>query len=125
MVNKTSRPSTAESNSHSDRHEAASHPPHLAGIMVQNAFTDMYRDVAFKGGVLHPNLLEGMNEIYLAHGNAENSRVLSLKEACERYPFYNEFWEEYRANVEEITCPLYMITSFADNGIHTPESIRG
>ena len=93
--------------------------------MVQDALTDFYRDVAFKGGVLHRNFVEGLNEIYLAHGNAPGSLVTDIAAACEKYPYYNDFWKQHTARIENIICPLYLITSFADNGVHTPGSIRG
>lgn len=93
--------------------------------MVQDALTDMYRDVAFKGGVLHKNFLECLNQIYLAHGNAKGSLVTDVAAASEKYPYYNEFWERHTAGIEKIVCPVYVITRFPDNGVHTLGSIQG
>ena len=109
------------------RQAASNRPPHLGGIIVQDASTDMYRDVAFKGGILHKNFMTLLNDFYLAHGNDVGSRVVALSKACETSPFYDDFWKEWTSvsNIAKITCPVYVITSLADNGIHTPGSIRG
>lgn len=107
------------------RHAASCRPPHLRGIIVQDGFTDFYREVAFKGGIIHKNFLEGVNKIYLAHGNKEGSAVIDLLQAAEEHPHYDAFWRLFSADVEKITCPVYLISSLADNGVHTPGSIRG
>lgn len=107
------------------RQTAATRPPHLAGIMVQNGYTDLYREVAYKGGVAHPNFMRAMNNIYLPHGNRKDGKVLDFEKAYKQYPYDNDFWTEYTANIENIACPVYVIASLADNGIHTPGSIRG
>lgn len=104
---------------------AANRPPHLCGIMVQDAFTDFYREVAFKGGVYHGNFIDDLTKVYCPHGNAEKSLMVSLPQACQKYPHYNDFWRLYTADIEKIECPVYLITSLADNGVHTPGSIRG
>ncbi|SPJ90358.1 uncharacterized protein FTOL_13239 [Fusarium torulosum] len=104
---------------------ASLRPPHLAAIMVQDGYTDLYRELAYKGGVPHKNFMELLTTSYMAHGNNERSPVIDLGEACERYPFFNEFWEMHSSDTKSITCAVYVISSLADNGIHTPGSIRG
>lgn len=74
---------------------------------------------------MHQNFMDSLNEVYLAHGNAKASRAVELGAVYKDRPYYDEFWEEHTANVENIVCPLYVITSLADNVIHTPGSIGG
>jgi predicted acyl esterase len=95
---------------HFYRQVAALRPPHLSGILVQDGYTDLYRELAYKGGVFHPNFMSILDDVYRAHGNDVGMPVLHLAKACD---------------IEAITCPMYIICSLADNGLHTPGTIRG
>ncbi|KAJ6010682.1 hypothetical protein N7451_002094 [Penicillium sp. IBT 35674x] len=66
-----------------------------------------------------------MNKIYLAHGNDKGSAVIDPRQAAKEHTHYDEFWELFSPDVEKVDCPLYLISSLADNGVHTPGSIRG
>jgi predicted acyl esterase len=107
------------------RHVAALRPPHLSGIIVQDGYTDLYRELAFKGGVCHPNFMGLLDDMYRPHGNRLGTPVVHFAKACKLHPFYDEFWELYTADCASITCPMYIISSLADNGLHTPGTIRG
>jgi predicted acyl esterase len=107
------------------RQVAAIRPPHLSGILVQDGYTDLYRELAFKGGVLHPNFMLVLDDTYRAHGNDVGTPLVHLAKACEQHPYYDEFWELYTPKIEDIACPMYIVCSLADNGLHTPGTIRG
>ena len=100
-------------------------PPHLSGIIVQDAFTNWYSDVAFKGGVLHQNFMQLVVDMYCSHGNRVGTPFLDISKGCELHPHYDEYWELFKADIDKIDCPLYAICSLADNGLHTPGTIRG
>lgn len=85
----------------------------------------MYREIAFKGGVLHPNFVAILNNKYRSHGNVEGAPLVDLVTACEEHPYYDEFWELYTPDISKIACHLYIVCSLADNGLHTPGTIRG
>lgn len=42
----------------------------------------------------------------------------------ERHPLWNAYWEERRAKVEDIDCPLYVVASWT-NALHTSGTFRG
>jgi uncharacterized protein len=107
------------------RQVAALRPPHLSGIIVQDGYTDLYREIAYKGGVYHPNFMAILDDMYRAHGNRVGTPTLHLAKACELHPFYDDFWQLYTPDCSNITCPIYIICSLADNGLHTPGTIRG
>ena len=100
-------------------------PPHLSGIVVQDAFTNMYSEVAFKGGVLHQNFVQLVDDMYCSHGNRVGTPKLDLSKGCELHPHFDEFWELFMADIANIECPVYAISSLADNGIHTAGTVRG
>jgi predicted acyl esterase len=91
--------------------------------MVQDAYVDFYREVAFKGGVPHMNFIKLLATVYAAQSNMEGCPRLDLVRAVEENPYDSEFWGIFRPDLDQITCPLYLITSLADNGVHTPGSI--
>ncbi|RYC80092.1 hypothetical protein BFJ63_vAg17016 [Fusarium oxysporum f. sp. narcissi] len=104
---------------------AALQPPHLSAIMVQDGWTCLYRELAWKGGVIHPNFMRALNDKWMAHGNRVGTPVVDLGRASEEHPYIDEFWRQFQPAVQNITCVVYAITSLADNGIHTPGTIRG
>ncbi|MEO0539173.1 MAG: CocE/NonD family hydrolase, partial [Cyanobacteria bacterium P01_A01_bin.123] len=42
----------------------------------------------------------------------------------EKHPFYDDFWQEKAAKLEEITVPMLVCGSFSDHGLHTMGSFR-
>lgn len=84
----------------------------------------MYSDVAFKGGVLHMNFISLVDNLYRSHGNRHGAPMLDLTKACELHPHHDEFWDLFTPDIANVDCPVYAICSLADNGIHTPGTIR-
>jgi putative CocE/NonD family hydrolase len=41
-----------------------------------------------------------------------------------RHPFYDDFWREKTAKLDEITIPMLICASFSDHGLHTVGSFR-
>lgn len=111
-------------NSLTYRQAAALQPPHLSAIMVQDGWTCLYRELAWKGGVLHPNFMRALNDKWMAHANRVGTPVIDLSRASE-HPYIDDFWCQFQPAVQNITCAIYAISSLADNGIHTPGTIRG
>jgi hypothetical protein len=85
----------------------------------------MYSEVAFKGGVLHSNFIYLLDNMYRSHGNRPGTPMLDLSRACNLHPHYDEFWELFTPDITDIECPMYIVSSLADNGLHTPGTIRG
>ncbi|KAH8698718.1 Alpha/Beta hydrolase protein [Talaromyces proteolyticus] len=104
---------------------ASLNPPHLSSIIMQDGWTDTYRDIYYKGGIPHLSFVRVLQDVYLSHGNAEKSPVSDLVSAALQHPTFDEFWERLDPDVTKITCPIYVISSFGDRGIHCPGSIRG
>lgn len=108
-----------------NRFVAALSPPELSGLYLQDGFTDMYREVGFRGGVPHMNSTFALDEICRPHGNRSGALGLDMTRICEEHPHYDEVWQLFTPQVDRIQCPLYIVSSLADNAIHTPGTIRG
>ena len=55
---------------------------------------------------------------FLGHNQQED--VIAM---LEKYPLWNEYWEDKRANFDLIDVPVYILASYS-TGIHTRGSFR-
>ncbi|KAF2647739.1 alpha/beta-hydrolase [Lophiostoma macrostomum CBS 122681] len=100
---------------------AAEQPPHLVAIAPWEGAQDFYRDTLARGGIGYPyDLMWGMlQDTMVGRGKAE-----AVIKMLQRYPFYNEYWEDKRAKVERINVPAYVLASYSSS-LHTSGSIAG
>lgn len=82
---------------------AAARPPHLACIAPWEAFSDVYRDVLVRGGVVDTAMFGHVLGRLRGAGNLED--VVAM---AEKYPLVNGYWEEKAARVEDIDIPVYL-----------------
>jgi len=97
---------------------AAEQPKHLAAIAPWEGASDLYREVICLGGVPHIGFCEMVSALFVSNGTAEDQTAM-LKE----HPLYNEYWEDKRAQFDNIVVPMYITASYS-TGLHTMGSIR-
>lgn len=100
---------------------AAERPPHLAAIAPWEGASDFYRHTLARGGIGYP--------YYLLWGLLQNTMVGKSKaeaviEMLKKYPLYNDYWEDKRAKLDQISVPAYVLASYS-TALHTSGSIRG
>ncbi len=84
---------------------ASYNPPHLAAIAPWEGEGDLYRDEYMRGGI--PMMtVPGMQRTY-GDGSIED-----INKMMDKYPLYNEYWEDKTWNFENITCPAYVVASY-------------
>jgi predicted acyl esterase len=100
---------------------AAQQPPHLAAFAPWEGASDFFRDTLSRGGVSYPydatwklleDLMVGRNEVESCFG------------MLQKYPLYNEYWEDKRAKLDKIITPAYVLASYS-SALHTTGSLRG
>lgn len=99
---------------------AASQPPHLAAIAPWEGASDFYRDTLCRGGVPYPykafwNVLQTTQ--YGPNG------IEAITSMLEKYPLFNEYWQDKVAELGQIKVPSYVLASYSSN-LHTSGSIR-
>ncbi|KAI5780402.1 Alpha/Beta hydrolase protein [Geopyxis carbonaria] len=105
---------------------AATAPPHLAAICVQDAWTDGYREIGYRGGVPALNFAASVRSTWLDHGNRPATPVHDTGASYAAHPFRDhEYWSHQRPALGRITAPAYVVAGFADKGLHLPGSLRG
>jgi len=104
---------------------ATLNPPHLKAIMPGEALTDLYRDVAFHGGI--PYNFAGPWTQYrilpVIRPGAELVRNLALE--VEDHPLFDEYWQSWVPDLGNITVPAYVMASWPDHGLHTRGTLLG
>lgn len=107
---------------------AAENPPHLKAIMPWEGFNDFYRDHVCHGGMPDTGFF---HEIWGRRMNPQTGFIArdavpeKIIEAQTEHPLYDDFWEEKRVRLENITVPAYIVAGWATQGLHTRGSIEG
>jgi predicted acyl esterase len=98
---------------------AAEQPPHLTVINPWEGFSDVYRDLALRGGMPDTGFAERLRHNYMGKARRED-----VAGEAERYPLMNELWEDKIARFENISIPAYIVASYS-NTLHTAGTFRG
>ncbi|KAJ5769548.1 alpha/beta-hydrolase [Penicillium odoratum] len=98
---------------------AAERPPHLKCIAPLEGASDMYRELWCRGGIPQWPFWE-----FLAQVMCGRSRQEDVKGMLEKYPLMNEYWEDKRAKISQISVPTYVLASYS-TFLHTMGSFRG
>ncbi len=99
---------------------AALRPAHLAAICPWEGFTDVYRDLAYPGGIRE----DGFVRVW--------SRGVSTQKRCRtdfrgeqlKRPLDDEWWASTRADLGRIEVPALICASFSDHNLHSRGSFR-
>lgn len=94
---------------------AAQQPPHLKAVILFEALTDFYRDVKFHGGI--PNF--GMSHGWMQMTSWSATAVEDMEAGMREHPLYDEFWTSRVADLSRFEVPVYVVSSWANQGIHT------
>jgi len=103
---------------------AALKPPHLCAMVAWEGVTDLYRELAFHGGIAETRFVFLWSEIRLKRGRnhrfslAEN--FLALRAA---HPLDDRYWASKRPILEDINVPALICANWSDHGLHTRGSI--
>jgi len=90
-------------------------PPHLAALIIYDGLSDPYRELAFHAGIPNNKFVNFWEK---SVGVSKNRREDWLK-ASLVHPLFDDYWKAKVAPVENMTVPLFVVSSWADHGIHT------
>jgi uncharacterized protein len=94
---------------------AALRPPHLAAICPWEGFSDVYRDLAYPGGVREDGFMPFWSKMTERSGRVQGA----LREGQLAHPSFDDFWALLVPNLERIEVPALICGSFSDQGMHT------
>lgn len=93
---------------------ASQRPPHLTAIAPWEGSSDLYREIALRGGIPNTLFIDRITQSFASkNGMAEDMPRMIVDN-----PLMNEYWEDKAFNLENITIPAYIVASYT-NDIHT------
>lgn len=104
---------------------AALSPPHLKAIMPQEGLTDFYRDVMRHGGIPGVFINPWMEYRVMRVKRPDAVLASDMRVGFEEHLLYDDYWESVNPALENITVPAYVMTSWADHGLHTRGTLIG
>ncbi|NEQ97084.1 MAG: CocE/NonD family hydrolase [Cyanothece sp. SIO2G6] len=105
-------------------------PPSLCCISPWEGLTDPYRDIFARGGLTELGFpaFWWNTEVKQSINGTQKDFVASEGDIptnfVDSHPFYDDFWKEKAAKLEEITVPMLVCGSFSDHELHTMGSFR-
>jgi predicted acyl esterase len=99
---------------------AALRPPALRAICPWEGFTDVYRDLAFPGGVREQGFIRLWSRIV----SRSTRQAYALGPMQDDHPLRDDFWRSVVPDLSAITVPMLVCGSFSDNNLHSRGSIR-
>ena len=98
---------------------AAEQPPHLAAINPWEGVSDVYRDLALRGGMPDTGFARQLQEgSFFGKSNKED-----LLAEVDAHPLFDDLWREKAPLFENITVPAYVVASYS-NTLHTAGTFR-
>jgi predicted acyl esterase len=94
---------------------AALRPPSLAAICAWEGFSDVYRDVAYPGGVREDGFMSFWAPMTERAGRTGDS----LRDEQLAHPDWDPFWAGRAPELERIEVPALICASFSDQGLHS------
>jgi predicted acyl esterase len=93
---------------------AALRPTALAAICPWEGFSDVYRDVAYPGGVRE----DGFMPFWAGATERDGRTSESLRAGQLAHPEWDDFWAARAPDLERIEVPALICASFSDQGLH-------
>ncbi|KAJ6104300.1 hypothetical protein N7523_010620 [Penicillium sp. IBT 18751x] len=101
---------------------AAQQPPSLKAIAPWEGSGDIYREQFCRGGWFSMSNFDLIANAIVR--GPENSGLEDFEEMYRRSPISNAFWEDKRADITKVQCPVFIRGSDVSS-IHTMGSVRG
>ena len=105
---------------------AALKPPHLCAMVPWEGATDIFRELAFHGGIPETKFVALWAKMRLRRGR---NRKFPLADdfLIERdaHPLDDAYWSSKRPILENIEVPALVCANWSDHGLHTRGSVEG
>jgi putative CocE/NonD family hydrolase len=105
---------------------AALKPPHLRAIVPWEGVTDLYRELAFHGGIPETKFVPLWSKMRMQRGR---NRKFPLAEDFlvqrEAHRLDDAYWVSKRPILENVDVPALVCANWSDHGLHTRGSIEG
>lgn len=102
---------------------AALNPPHLKAMIPWEGLNDVYREIAFHGGM--PNTGFFVRWAASLPSRWPDKEVEDLTETAKKHPLFDEYWEQNMPDLAAIKTPMLVCASWSTVGLHSRGSFEG
>lgn len=99
---------------------AATRPPHLAAICPWEGLSDLYRDLAYPGGVRE----DGFTIMWSTLTDKTTRMTQKLRPQLLARPERDDWYDAHTPELERIEVPMLVCGSFSDHNLHTRGSFE-
>jgi len=99
---------------------AATRPPHLAAICPWEGLSDLYRDLAYPGGVRE----DGFTIMWSTVTGRTTRMSENLRTQMRAHPERDHWYDAHTPDLERIEVPMLVCGSFSDHNLHTRGSFE-
>lgn len=99
---------------------AAAQPPHLSAICPWEGLSDVYRDLAYPGGVRE----DGFTIMWSALTDRAARMTEKVRTQFRTRPERDEWYDAHTPELERIEAPMLVCGSFSDHNLHTRGSFE-
>ncbi|RQX28462.1 CocE/NonD family hydrolase [Staphylococcus warneri] len=103
---------------------ASLNPPHLKAMIPWEGLNDMYREVAFHGGIPDTGFYRFWIQGIFARWT-DNPNIEDLIQAQKDHPLFDDFWKQRQAPFHQIKTPILACASWSTQGLHNRGSFEG
>lgn len=103
---------------------ASLNPPHLKAMIPWEGLNDMYREIAFHGGIPDTGFYRFWIQGIFARWT-DNPNIEDLIQAQKDHPLFDSFWKQRQAPLANITTPLLTCASWSTQGLHNRGTFEG
>jgi uncharacterized protein len=104
---------------------AALRPPHLKAIIPWEAASDLYRELAFHGGIPETGFVPTWWKNRMMRGrNKQFDFAEDFLVEIDHHPLADAYWRGKQTALERIDAPALVCASWSDHGLHTRGSLE-
>jgi predicted acyl esterase len=103
---------------------AALNPPHLKAMIPWEGVSDLYREMAFHGGIPETAFFRMWAQLIVERSRSNEGKEDLVAVQRER-PLWDEYWEKRQAKLADIKVPMYVCASWSTQGLHNRGTLEG
>lgn len=102
---------------------ASLNPSHLKAMIPWEGLNDMYREIAFHGGIPDTGFYRFWYDGIVARW--PNTDIEDLKAVQQNHPLFDDYWKGKQANLSAIQVPMFVCASWSTQGLHNRGTFEG
>ncbi|MFB7121578.1 CocE/NonD family hydrolase [Bacillus tropicus] len=103
---------------------ASLNPPHLKAMIPWEGLNDMYREIAFHGGIPDTGFFRFWYDGIVKRW-PDNNEIEDLIAKQKEHPLFDEYWQGKQVNLSNIQVPMFVCASWSTQGLHNRGTFEG